>query len=161
MHIHAETYSRQWGAETVLQKNIPLTLFERVVCERWVGDWTKLQDIAPPTPTFLAITRFLSPSPGLLNRGLGAKPLLGHGSHSSIFSSTDLNFLSPELYIIIWRPPTSCERQIHTQFNPSSVKVTPLISSTGCTCYLHRCISSLTARPGKRQCITNWRKSKQ
>ena len=28
-------------------------------------------------------------------------------------------------YIIIWRPPTSCERHIHTQFNPSTVKVIP------------------------------------
>ena len=30
--------------------------------------------------------------------GLGAQLLLGHGSHSSIFSPTDLNFLSPGLY---------------------------------------------------------------
>ena len=30
-------------------------------------------------------------------------------------------------YIIIWRPPTSCERHIHTQFNPSTVKVNPWI----------------------------------
>ena len=28
-------------------------------------------------------------------------------------------------YIIIWRPPTSCERHICTQFNPSTVKVIP------------------------------------
>ena len=50
------------------------------------------------TPTLLAITAFLSRSHELLNRGLGAQPLLGHGSHSSIFSPTDLNFLSPGLY---------------------------------------------------------------
>ena len=30
---------------------------------------------------------------------LEAQPMLGHGSHSSIFSPTDLNFLSPGLYI--------------------------------------------------------------
>ena len=74
--------------------------FERVtkgiICERWVGDRTELQHIDPPT--LLAITAFLFRSPRLLNRGLGAQPLLGHGSHSSIFSSTDLNFLSPGLY---------------------------------------------------------------
>ena len=29
---------------------------------------------------------------------LGAQPLLRHGSHSNIFSPTDLNFLSPGLY---------------------------------------------------------------
>ena len=41
-----------------------------------------------------------SRSPGLLNRGLGslgAQPLLGHGSHSSIFPNC-LKFLSPGLY---------------------------------------------------------------
>ena len=35
---------------------------------------------------------------GCSTGGLGAQPLLGHGSHSSIFSPTDLNFLSPGLY---------------------------------------------------------------
>ena len=30
--------------------------------------------------------------------GLGAQPLLGYGSHSSILAPTDLNFLSPGLY---------------------------------------------------------------
>ena len=58
-------------------------------------DWNIL---SPPPPTLLAITAFLSRSPGLLNRGLGAQPLLGRGSHSSIFSPTDLNFLPPGLY---------------------------------------------------------------
>ena len=42
------------------------------------------------------------------------------------------------------------ERRICTQFNPSTVRIIPLISSTGCTCYLHGCISYLTARPGRR-----------
>ena len=28
-------------------------------------------------------------------------------------------------YIIIWRPPTPCERHLCTQFNPSTVKVIP------------------------------------
>ena len=31
----------------------------------------------------------------------------------------------------------------------------PLISSTGCTCYLHRCISHLTARLGRRSTCYN------
>ena len=73
---------------------------ERVVCERELETEQRLQHIDPP-PTLLAIIAFLSRSPGLLNRGsggLGAQPLLGHGSHSSIFSPTDLNFLSPGLY---------------------------------------------------------------
>ena len=95
----------------------------------------------------MAITAFLSRSPGLLNRRPGGPASLGHGPHSSIFSPTDLNFLSPGLYNNL--TPTYFLRasQFRTQFNPSTVKVAPdiLISSTGCTCYLHRCISSLTA----------------
>ena len=61
---------------------------ERVVCERESETEQRLQHI--DTPTLLAITAFLSRSPGLLNQG--------PGSYSSIFSPTDLNFLSPGLY---------------------------------------------------------------
>ena len=38
------------------------------------------------TPTLMAITAFLSRSPGLLNQGAGGPASLGHGPHSSIFS---------------------------------------------------------------------------
>ena len=96
---------------------------ERIVCERLVGDWTELQHIAPPT--LLAITTFLSRSPGCSIGGLGAQPLLGHGSHSSIFSLQLIWTSCRRGYIIIWHPPTSCERHICTQFNPSTVKVIP------------------------------------
>ena len=47
------------------------------------------------TPTLMAITAFLSCSPGLLNWGPGGLASLGHAPHSSIFSPTGLNFLSP------------------------------------------------------------------
>ena len=102
------------------------------------------------TPTLLAITVFFPVLLGCSTRGLGAQPLLGHGSHSSIFSPTDLNFLLPGLYNNL--TPTYFLRtsQFHTQFNPSAVKVAPdlLISSTGCTCYLRRCISSFDSLAG-------------
>ena len=48
-------------------------------------------------------------------------------------------------YIIIWRPPTSCERHNSHSIQPFDSPGCPPISSTGCTCYLHRCISHLTA----------------
>ena len=65
----------------------------------WKVSWRPNKDCNILTPqTLLAITAFLSRSPGLLNWGLGAQPPLEHGSHSSIFSPTDLNFLSPGLY---------------------------------------------------------------
>ena len=44
------------------------------------------------TPTLMAITVFLSRSPGLLHQGPGGPASLGHVPHSSIFSPTDLNF---------------------------------------------------------------------
>ena len=43
----------------------------------------------------MAITVFLSRSPGLLNRGSGGPASLGHGPHSSIFSPTDLRLWTP------------------------------------------------------------------
>ena len=36
-----------------------------------------------------------------------------------------IDFLSHPYYIIIWRPPTPSGVTIHTQFNPSTVKVIP------------------------------------
>ena len=54
------------------------------------------------TPTLMAITAFLSRSPGLLNRGPGGPASLGHVPHSSIFSPTDWTSCAPS-YIIIWR----------------------------------------------------------
>ena len=49
-------------------KNIPLTLFKSVVCER---ELETEQNCTILTPTLLAITAFLSRPPGLLNRGPG------------------------------------------------------------------------------------------
>ena len=122
------------------------------------------------TPNLMAITAFLSRSPGLLNRGAGGRASLGHVPHSSILSPTataqsrawgppllgagflyrilsptDLisNWLTSCLhpgYIIVRRPP-SCGRHKSHSFNPSMVKVISWYSPTGCTCYLHWCIS--------------------
>ena len=94
------------------------------------------------TPTLMAITAFLSRSHGLLNCRPGGPASLGHGSHSSIFSPTDLNFLSLELYNNL----TSTYFLRALQF----YKVAPdlLISSTGCTCYLHWCIFSFDRLAG-------------
>ena len=125
-------------------------------CERWVGAW---QNCHIFTPTFMAITVFLSRSPGLLNRGPEGPACLVHGPHSSILSPIDLNFnysvgglrvpsagcwfSVPHLtsnsnctscrgYIIIWRPLFFLRAsKFRTQFNPSTVKVISWYSSTG------------------------------
>ena len=60
---------------------------ERVVCKR---ELETEQNCNILTPTLMAITEFLSRSPGLLNRGSGGLASLGHGPHSSIFSPIDL-----------------------------------------------------------------------
>ena len=142
------------------------------------------------TPTLLAITVFLSRSPGLLNQiylslywkgcvweGVGDRTELQHIDPHSIghnrvsfpfswaaqpgswgpsisgcwFSIPHLisnssdpqlpDFLSSLNYIIVQRPPFSCGRHKSHSFNLSTVKVIiSWYSSTGCTCYLHRCI---------------------
>ena len=45
-------------------------------------------------------------------------------------------------YIIIWRPPISFKRHNSHSIQPFESQGCPLISLTGCTYYLHRCISS-------------------
>ena len=97
--------------------------------ERWVGDWTELQHIDPPT--LLAITAILSRFPGLLNRGPG-----GPASAGTWFSFQHL--------LSNW-----CELPVHRVillFYAHSIQTVnsqgyPLTSSTWCTCYLHWCIS--------------------
>ena len=120
----------------------------------------------------MAITVFLSRSRGLLNRGPGDPASLRHVPHSSIFSpiaTAQSGGWGPTLlgagflyrilpatdwtscalsYIIVWRPPSSCGRYKSHSFNPSSVKVIFWYSSTGCTCYLHWCISYFNSPAG-------------
>ena len=104
------------------------------------------------TPALLAIRAFLFRSPGLLNRGPGGPASLGHGSHSSIFSPTDLNFLSPGLYNNLTPTYTLRASQFRTQFNPSTVQVAPdlLISSTCAPVIYTGAFLFLTAWPSWR-----------
>ena len=100
----------------------------------------------------MAITAFLSRSPGLLNRGPGDPAPLGYVPHSSIFSPT--YWTSRALsYIIVWLPPSSCGPHKSHSFNSSTVKVIFWYFSTGCTCYLHRCISYFDSLAGSEVSI--------
>ena len=51
-------------------------------------------------------------------------------------------------YIIVWHPPSSCGRHTSHSFYPSTVKAISWYSSTGCTCFLHRCISYFDSLAG-------------
>ena len=78
------------------------------------------------TPTLLAITAFLSRSPGLLNRGPGGPASLGAGFLYCILSPTRLipnwlNFLCTELYnsststLFLWASQIALIQSVHGQ----------------------------------------------
>ena len=146
-------------------------LLKVLLCERWVGDWIELQHIDPHSA-------FLSRSSGLLNRGPGGQPLwdkvlipasslqlqlFNRGLRAPstgcwfslphlISNSSDLQLqLTSGLHpgnIIVRHLPSSCGRHKSHSFNPSTVKVISRYSSTGYTCYLHRCISYFDSLAG-------------
>ena len=101
-----------------------------------VGDWTELQHIDLHSYGHNSIS-----FPCCSTGGLGTQ------SPWDMFlipaSSLQLTWTSCHRgYIIIWHPLFFLRAsQFRTQFNPSTVKVISWYSSTGCTCYLHRCIS--------------------
>ena len=134
------------------------------------------------TPTLLAITAFLSRSLGLLNResgGLGAQPLwdmflnpasslqlqlLNRGPEGPLcwvlaFSTASclqlIDFLSsPGLYNNLTSTLLPVSVTISHSFNLSTVKVIiSWYSSTGCTYYLHRCISYFDSPAGSEVSI--------
>ena len=154
-----ELYSHnQLYVHISMQKKISLTLYSRKGCERvdigyvWEMSWrpNRTATYWPPTHTLLAIIAFFFRSPGLLNRGPGGPAYAG-----TWFSFQHLLSNCSELPVAgVCNNLTSTyflrASQFRTQFNPSTVKVTPdlLISSTGCTCYLHRCVSSFDSLAG-------------
>ena len=139
-------------------------LLKVLLCEIWVRDRTKLQHNDPHSyghnsvsfpfswaaqlgawgpslsVTWSSFQHLLSNRSDfqLLNRGSWGPLLLGAGSLYSILSPTNSNFLCTELYYCF----------TPTQFNLFTVKVIPLIPSTGCTCYLHMGISYFDSSAG-------------
>ena len=125
--MRKQKWTTMTNEHTFLEKYTSHTLCKRVVCERWVGDWTDCS-ILPQVP--LSLAALLSHSAGLLNRGSwGPSPLLGAGSHclelqlelQLQLTPTNSNSEAPG-YISVWCPPAFCERHICTEFNPSTVK---------------------------------------
>ena len=101
---------------------------ERVMCERWVGDWTNCNILTPNSFVFSSTSSSFcwAAQSGVLR---AHSPLLGLIlSTASYLQLTDSNLLTclwPRGYIIVWHPPASCGRHICTQFNPSTVKAIP------------------------------------
>ena len=111
---------------------------ERVMCERWVGDWTDCNILTPSSSVFSSTSFSFcwAAQPGVLRvqPSLGAsyfqltEPVCGNGLYNSL-----------TLTCFLWASHLHPIQPVHSQGYT-------LISSTGCTCYLHRCISYLTAR---------------
>ena len=153
-HIHAETLRRHNKDEwTQFFRKIYLSLyskgFERVTKSFtvWEVSW-RLNRSATywPPPTPLAITAFLSRSPGLLNRGPGSPASETWFSFQHRLSNWSELPVAPG-YIIIWRTPTSCECHICTQFNSSTVKIIPWYLRPGAPVIDTGAFLILTARP--------------
>ena len=113
------------------------------------GSW-RLNRMATywPPPTLLTITAFHSRSSGLLNWGPGVPASAGTWFSFQYLLSNWSDFLSHPGYIIIWHPPASCECHNSHSIQPIDSQGYPLISLTGCTCYLHRCISYFDSSAG-------------
>ena len=114
-----------------------------------VGDRTELQHIDPHSYGYNSVSFPFSWAaqprawrPSLSGTWSSFQHLLSNWSGLQLTQSgvlsPDSNFLCTELYYCF----TS------TQFNLSTVKVIPLISSTGYTCYLHGCISYFDSSAG-------------
>ena len=120
----------------------------------WEVSWRLNRTATYWSTTLLATAAFLFCSPGLLNRGPGGPASAGTWFSFQHLTPTDLNFLSPGLYNNLIS--TYFLRSSHLYLiQPVDSQGYPLISSTGFTCYLHWCISHLTARPGRKSiCYT-------
>ena len=129
--MHAEAKSIIMTNEhTSLEKYTSHTLFEMVakgLCVRGELETEQTATYWPPVP--LSLAALLSRSAGLLNRGswgpiaLCWELILSTASYLQLTDSKLTELLVAPSYIIVWRPPASCERRICTQFNPSTAKV--------------------------------------
>ena len=82
---------------TLFFSKIYLSLYWKVCV--WEVSWRPNKDCNILSPQLFWLSQpFLPVLLGCSTGGLGPQPLLGHGSHSSIFSPTDLNFLSLGFY---------------------------------------------------------------
>ena len=107
---------------------------ERVMCERWVGDWTDCNVLTPSSFVFSS-TSFSFCWAAQLGVLRAHGPLLGAGSLYSILSPTNWTSCRTGLYhcltptCFLWASHLHPIQTVHSQGYT-------LISSTGCTCSL-------------------------
>ena len=117
---------------------------ERVVCERELETEQRLQHIDTHPYGHNSVSFSFSWGPSLSGTCSSFQHLLSN------WSDLQLTWTSCRWgYIKIWHPLFFLRAsQFCTQFNPSTVKVISWYSLTGCTCYLHRCISYFDSLAG-------------
>ena len=110
-------------------------LLKVLLSEWWVGDWTELQHIDSHSDGHNSVSLPFSwaAQPGAWGPSLSGTwssfqhRLSNWSELQLIWTPTDLNILSPG-YIIIWHPPTTCERHnFALNSNPRQSR-SPLIS---------------------------------
>ena len=115
---------------------------KRVMCERWVGDWTNCNILTPPSS--FALAALLSRSAGLLNQG-SWEPIalcwvlvLSTASYLQLTDSKlQTNWTSCHTGLYHCLAPTCFLWALHLhRIQPIHSQGYTLISSTGCTCSL-------------------------
>ena len=128
--------------------------------ERWVWDWTKTATYWPPSSSVFCSISFSfcwAAQPGSLKVQLSA----GFDSQclemQQLTPNSKLTRTSYGTGLYNWLTSTCFLWASHLHpTQPVYIQVYPLIYSTGGICYLHRCISYLRARPGRRSiCYTS------
>ena len=107
------------------------------MCEGWVGDWTDCNILTPSSSVFSSTS---------FSFCWAAQP----GLQLVLTTASYLQLTEPVCGTVLYNCLTSTcflwASHLHP-IQPVHSQGYTLISSTGCTCYLHRCISYLTARP--------------
>ena len=137
MQKHNEDTIKTSGHSS-FEKNIPHILLKGLCVRR---SWRPNKDcyILTPNPSTyhsLSFPFFWAPQPGAWRPSLCWNMVLIPASSLQLTWTT-----GRRSYIIIWHPPTSCKRHNSHSIQTLDSQGRLLISSNGCTCYLHRCIS--------------------
>ena len=133
---------------TLSFRKIYLSLYWKAICE-WDLETEQSCNILIPTLMAISVS---CPFSLAAQPGTWGTAFLGGGFLYRILYPTD--WISCALsYIIVQRRPSICRRHKLHSFNPSTVKVILCYSSTGGTCYLHRCISYFDSPAGSEDNI--------
>ena len=141
LHTHA-CITTQWRRATQFFRKIYLSLYLKGLCVR--GSW-RPNRTATYWPPLLWAAQPGAWGPSLYGCWFSLPHLISNSSDPQL---TDF-LSSPGLYNNLTSTLLTASVTISHSFNPSTVKVIiSWYSSTGCTCYLHRCISYFDSLAG-------------